>query len=88
MILRQFVGGRGHYWAALDGALTPDQESALGSGENPFIERPVVRDQPSRLSEHDEKQLVDLAAAAELTPGRVSRRLTTLLSNRSAPGGR
>jgi DNA-binding Lrp family transcriptional regulator len=92
VMLRQFVGGRGHYWAALTGTLTPEQESALRSGHGPFTERPVVRDQPSQLNAHDEKllaaladdgraTLVDLAAATGLTPGRASRRLHTLLSN-------
>jgi DNA-binding Lrp family transcriptional regulator len=93
VILRQFIGGRGHYWAALTGTLTPEQESALGpGGDRPFTEQPVVRDQPSRLSTHDEKllaaltadgraSLVDLAAAADLTPGRASRRLHALLSS-------
>ncbi|MER0477576.1 Lrp/AsnC family transcriptional regulator [Streptomyces sp. Edi2] len=91
VLLRQFVGGRGHYWAALAGSLTPEQESALGSGDNPFTERPVVRNQPSQLSAQDEKllaalaadgraSLVHLAAAADLTPGRASRRLHALLS--------
>ncbi|MGW3042213.1 Lrp/AsnC family transcriptional regulator [Kitasatospora sp. NPDC001159] len=89
VMLRQFVGGRGHYWAALTGTLTPEEESALGSGDSPFTERPVVRNQPSQLSAHDEKllaalaadgraSLVDLAAAADLTPGRASRRLHAL----------
>ncbi|MCX5384180.1 Lrp/AsnC family transcriptional regulator [Streptomyces sp. NBC_00083] len=92
VLLRQFVGGRGHYWAALAGTLTPEQESALGSGGNPFTERPVVRNQAAQLNAEDEKllaalaadgraSLVDLAAAADLTPGRVSRRLHALLSD-------
>src|SRR4051812_9828581 len=41
-MLRQFVGGRGHYWAALRGTLTPEQEALLGTGEPPFTEAPVV----------------------------------------------
>ncbi|MFB7629366.1 Lrp/AsnC family transcriptional regulator [Streptomyces sp. NPDC056149] len=96
VMLRQFLGGRGHYWAALAGTLTPEQESALGSGsgsgDRPFTERPVVRAHPSQLDAHDEKllatlavdgraSLVDLAAAADLTPGRASRRLQALLAN-------
>ncbi|WP_406450329.1 Lrp/AsnC family transcriptional regulator [Streptomyces sp. NBC_01622] len=92
VILRQFVGGRGHYWAALTGTLTPEQESALGFRDRPYTEQPVVRDQPSQLSAHDEKllaalaadgraSLVDLAVAADLTPGRASRRLNALLSS-------
>ncbi|WP_269856270.1 Lrp/AsnC family transcriptional regulator [Streptomyces sp. RPT161] len=91
VMLRQFLGGRGHYWAALTGALTPEQESALGPGDRPFTEQPVVRNQPCQLSAHDEKllaalaadgraSLVQLAAAADLTPGRASRRLHALLS--------
>ena len=92
VMLRQFVGGRGHYWAALTGTLTPEQESALGPGHGPFTEQPVVRDQSPQLSGDDEKliaalaadgraNLVDLAAAADLTPGRVSRRLHALVSS-------
>lgn len=92
VMLRQFVGGRGHYWAALTGTLTPEQERALGPGDRPFTERPVVRNQPSQLSADDEKllaalaadgraSLVDLAAAADLTPGRASRRLHALLAS-------
>ncbi|MEV4349856.1 Lrp/AsnC family transcriptional regulator [Actinoplanes sp. NPDC049596] len=90
--LRQFVAGRGHYWAALAGVLTPDEEAALGStGASPFTERPVVRDQPAALSTQDDQllaalaadgraSLVDLGAAAGLTPGRASRRLQALLN--------
>ncbi|MFE6685843.1 Lrp/AsnC family transcriptional regulator [Streptomyces sp. NPDC057743] len=98
VMLRQFLGGRGHYWAALAGTLTPEQESALGPGsgggtvDRPFIEQPVVRAHPAELDAHDERllatlaadgraSLVDLAAAADLTPGRASRRLQALLAN-------
>ncbi|WP_243770233.1 Lrp/AsnC family transcriptional regulator [Amycolatopsis acidicola] len=89
-MLRQFVGGRGHYWAALQGTLTPHQEAALGAEGHPFTEGPVVSREPLELTLTDEKlldalardgraSLVDLAAAADLTPGRVSRRLQTLV---------
>lgn len=89
-MLRQFVGGRGHYWAALQGTLTPEQEAMLGTGEAPFTEAPVVAREPVRLTAEDEKlldvlaadgraALVDLAEAAGLTPGRASRRLETLI---------
>ena len=89
-MLRQFVGGRGHYWAALRGTLTPEQEALLGTGESPFTEGPVVAREPVRLTAADEKlldvlasdgraALVDLAAAADLTPGRVARRLEALI---------
>jgi DNA-binding Lrp family transcriptional regulator len=92
-MLRQFVGGRGHYWAALRGTLTPQQESILGSDGAPFTESPVVARDPVHLTPEDEKildvlamdgraSLVELAAAADLTPGRASRRLQTLLSHR------
>ncbi|SED45083.1 DNA-binding transcriptional regulator, Lrp family [Streptomyces melanosporofaciens] len=92
-ILRQFVGGRGHYWAALRGTLTPQQESALGSDGAPFTESPVVPRVPVHLDPEDEKMLdllaadgraglVDLGAAANLTPGRASRRLHALLRRR------
>ncbi|RNG26941.1 Lrp/AsnC family transcriptional regulator [Streptomyces botrytidirepellens] len=92
-MLRQFVGGRGHYWAALRGALTPQQESLLGNDGPPFTESPVITRDPVRLTPGDEKMLdllaadgraslVDLAAAADLTPGRVSRRLHALLLRR------
>ncbi|MCW2139835.1 DNA-binding transcriptional regulator, Lrp family [Actinoplanes cyaneus] len=90
--LRQFVAGRGHYWAALAGVLTPAEESALGStGQSPFTERPVARGQAAPLTDADNAliaalavdgraSLVDLAAAAGLTPGRVSRRMQSLLA--------
>ncbi|WP_063734827.1 Lrp/AsnC family transcriptional regulator [Streptomyces sp. RTd22] len=92
-MLRQFVGGRGHYWAALRGALTPQQESLLGNDGPPFAESPVITRDPVHLTPEDEKMLdllaadgraglVDLAAAADLTPGRVSRRLHALLLRR------
>jgi DNA-binding Lrp family transcriptional regulator len=93
-MLRQFVGGRGHYWAALSGTLTPEQESALGSeGASPFVEGPIVARHPVQLTPEDEKLLevlaqdgraglVDLAAAAGLTPGRATRRLQNLIDRR------
>ena len=92
-MLRQFVGGRGHYWAALRGTLTPEQEAALGSDGAPFTEAPVVAREPVRLAPEEEAMLgvlaadgraglVDLAAAAGLTPGRASRRLDALLRRR------
>ncbi|WP_263249562.1 Lrp/AsnC family transcriptional regulator [Saccharopolyspora rosea] len=92
-MLRQFMGGRGHYWAALQGALSPEQEAMLGSDGSPFTESPVVTRDPVRLTAGDEKilnalatdgraSLVDLAAAADSTPGRVSRRLRALLRRR------
>lgn len=90
-MLRQFVGGRGHYWAALRGTLSAEQESMLGSDGSPFVESPVVAPDPTHLTAEDEQllgilaadgraSLVDLAAAANLTPGRASRRLQTLLA--------
>ncbi|MEU8513858.1 Lrp/AsnC family transcriptional regulator [Kitasatospora sp. NPDC048722] len=93
-MLRQFLGGRGHYWTALQGTLTPAEEAALGSGEPPFAEAPVVAREPLLLTLEDEKllaalaadgraSLVDLATAAGLTPGRASRRLDTLLRHRA-----
>ncbi|MGI5340888.1 Lrp/AsnC family transcriptional regulator [Streptomyces sp. CA-181903] len=93
-MLRQFMGGRGHYWAALHGTLSPEQEAALAGGEDPpFTESPVVAGDPVRLTTEDERLLgalavdgraglVGLAAAADSTPGRVSRRLRTLLRQR------
>ncbi|MEU4237277.1 Lrp/AsnC family transcriptional regulator [Actinoplanes sp. NPDC026619] len=92
-ILRQFVGGRGHYWAALDGTLTAEQERMLGSDGVPFPEAPAVAADPVRLTGPEEKMLellaadgraslVDLAAAASLTPGQASRRLDTLIQRR------
>ncbi|MGW5722671.1 Lrp/AsnC family transcriptional regulator [Amycolatopsis sp. NPDC003865] len=89
-MLRQFVGGRGHYWVALRGTLTEEQEAALGGGDAPFTESPVVARDAVRLTAEDERMLavlaedgraalVDLAEAADLTPGRVSRRLRTLV---------
>ncbi|MFD8706587.1 Lrp/AsnC family transcriptional regulator [Kitasatospora sp. NPDC059648] len=93
-MLRQFLGGRGHYWSALQGTLTSEEEAALGSDGPPFTESPVVAREPLRLTPEDEKLLealaadgraglVDLAAAAGLTPGRVSRRLDALLRHRA-----
>ncbi|MFD5468103.1 Lrp/AsnC family transcriptional regulator [Kitasatospora sp. NPDC127059] len=93
-VLRQFLGGRGHYWSALQGTLTPEQETALGSSGPPFTEAPVVSREPLRLTPEDERMLdvlaadgraslVDLAAAADLTPGRVARRLEVLLQQRA-----
>ncbi|MFI0264241.1 Lrp/AsnC family transcriptional regulator [Streptomyces sp. NPDC017056] len=92
-MLRQFMGGRGHYWAALQGTLSPEQEAMLGSEGAPFTEAPVVTRDPVRLTAEDEKilgslaadgraSLVDLAAAADSTPGRVSRRLHALIERR------
>ncbi|MYT33131.1 MULTISPECIES: Lrp/AsnC family transcriptional regulator [unclassified Streptomyces] len=92
-MLRQFMGGRGHYWAALHGVLSPKQEAMLGSDGPPFTESPVVTDEPVHLTDEDEKildalaadgraSLVTLAAAADSTPGRVSRRLRVLLQER------
>ncbi|MFD7448333.1 Lrp/AsnC family transcriptional regulator [Kitasatospora sp. NPDC059827] len=92
-MLRQFLGGRGHYWSALQGTLSPQEEAALGSGGPPFTESPVVAREPLHLTPEDEKLfdalavdgragLVDLAAAAGLTPGRVARRLDALLRHR------
>ncbi|MEU3035434.1 Lrp/AsnC family transcriptional regulator [Streptomyces griseoaurantiacus] len=93
-MLRQFLGGRGHYWAALHGVLSPEQEAALGSEGPPFAEVPVVSREPVVLTAEDERicetlamdgraSLVDLAAAADSSPGRVSRRLRTLLERRA-----
>lgn len=92
-MLRQFVGGRGHYWAALRGTLSPSQEAMLGTGGSPFAEAPVITRDPVHLTPPDEKMLsllatdgraalVDLAAATGLTPGRASRRLQALVSRR------
>ncbi|MFD2419259.1 Lrp/AsnC family transcriptional regulator [Amycolatopsis pigmentata] len=92
-MLRQFLGGRGHYWAALRGVLTPEQESILGNEGPPFTESPVVARDPVRLTPEDERMLkvlaadgraglVDLAAVADLTPGRAARRLQALLLRR------
>jgi DNA-binding Lrp family transcriptional regulator len=95
-ILRQFVGGRGHFWAALRGTLTPEQEARLGGrafSGSPFPEAPAVARAPVTLTPADERLLaglaadgraglVDLAAAADLTPGRAGRRLQALLERR------
>ncbi|MCC2274037.1 Lrp/AsnC family transcriptional regulator [Streptomyces sp. ET3-23] len=92
-MLRQFLGGRAHYWSALQGTLSEKEEAALGSCGSPFVESPVVTREPLSLTPEDEKlldalaadgraSLVDLGAAAGLTPGRVSRRLDVLLRHR------
>ena len=92
-MLRQFLGGRGHYWAALSGVLTPEQETQLGSTGSPFTESVVIAGQAPHLDGHDEKllaalaadgrtSLADLASGADLTPSRVSRRLQKLIADR------
>ncbi|MEU5125156.1 Lrp/AsnC family transcriptional regulator [Streptomyces mobaraensis] len=92
-MLRQFMGGRGHYWAALRGTLSPEQEAMLAGEEQPFTESPVVACDPVRLTPEDERLLdalavdgraglVALAAATDSTPGRASRRLRALLRRR------
>jgi DNA-binding Lrp family transcriptional regulator len=92
VLLHKFLGGRGHYWAALAGVLTSEQESLLGSADLVHAESSGV-DRFVRLQEHDEKllaalavdgraSLVDLADAAGLTPGRASRRLQALICDR------
>ncbi len=91
VILRKFLGGRGRYWEALRGTLTPEQEAQLGAS-HPYRESAVVVNRAPDLPGHDEKllltlaadgraSLVDLATAADLTPGRVSRRLRTLVAD-------
>ncbi len=93
VMLRQFLGGRGHYWAALAGVLTPEQETQLGSTGSPFAESAVIAGRVPRLEDHDQKLLValaadgraslaDLASGADLTPSRVSRRLHKLIADR------
>ncbi|WP_426513515.1 Lrp/AsnC family transcriptional regulator [Dactylosporangium sp. McL0621] len=91
VILHQFIGGRGHYWATLSGALTPQEEAALGQA--PFVESAAVAAVPATLDAADEKLLATLAvdgraplstlaAAANLTPGRAARRLQALVERR------
>lgn len=93
VMFRKFIGGRGRYWAALTGVLTPEQEKRLGSAGTPYNESAAVVNRAARLQEHDEKLLVslaadgrasivDLASAAGLTPGRASRRLHALVADR------
>jgi len=93
VMLRKFLGGRGRYWAALTGVLTPVQETQLGSADKPYSESPMVVNRSPHLQEHDEKllaaltadgraSLVDLASAAGLTSGRASRRLQALIADR------
>ncbi|MDN3353414.1 Lrp/AsnC family transcriptional regulator [Actinomadura sp. DC4] len=40
VMLRKFLGGRGHYWAALTGVLTPEQEARLGPADGLSASRP------------------------------------------------
>lgn len=93
-MLHQFLGGRGHYWAALRGSLTDEQETKLSNNDAPFTEGPVVTRDPIRFSSEDEKilqtlaadgraGLVDLAATAGMTTGRAARRLQVLLARRA-----
>jgi DNA-binding Lrp family transcriptional regulator len=93
VMLRKFLGGRRRYWAALSGVLTPEQETKLGPAPTPFPEPAMVPGRPADLPEHDERllaalaadgraSLAELAAAAGLTPGRASRRLQALVSDR------
>ncbi|TQS23780.1 Lrp/AsnC family transcriptional regulator [Microbispora sp. KK1-11] len=92
VMLRKFLGGRGRYWAALAGVLTPEQEAQFGLTGKPYKESAMVVNRSPHLHEHDEKlltaltadgraSLVDLASAAGLTPGRASRRLQALISD-------
>ncbi|MFI5844766.1 Lrp/AsnC family transcriptional regulator [Catenuloplanes sp. NPDC051500] len=91
VILHQFVGGRGHYWATLSGVLTPREEAALG--HPPVVESPVVATTPATLEAADDKLLATLAvdgraplsalaAAADLTPSRAARHLQALIERR------
>jgi DNA-binding Lrp family transcriptional regulator len=93
VMLRQFLGGRGHYWAALAGVLTREQETQLGSTGSPFTESAVIAGRTQHLDGLDEKllsalaadgraSLADLASGADLTPSRVSRRLQKLTADR------
>lgn len=89
LLLHQFVGRRAHYWAALAGVRTAEEEALLGDGSAPFTEGRISRLDPVRLDEHDRAllaalsidgraSLVDLAAATGLTPGRAARRMERL----------
>ncbi|MGW9121571.1 Lrp/AsnC family transcriptional regulator [Streptomyces sp. NPDC055663] len=91
-LLRVFLGGRSQ-WDALRGVLSPEQEAWLGGTDSAFVEAPVLTREPVRLTAEEERildalaadgraGLVDLAAAADSTPGRVSRRLRALLRRR------
>jgi len=93
VMLRQFLGGRGHYWAALAGVLTTEQETRLGAAGSPFAESVVVAGRAQQLDGDDERllsalaadgraSLADLASGADLTPSRVSRRLRKLIADR------
>ncbi|MCL6671897.1 Lrp/AsnC family transcriptional regulator [Streptomyces panaciradicis] len=42
-MLRQFLGGRGHYWSALRGTLSQEEEAALGGRPAPFHRVPGGR---------------------------------------------
>lgn len=92
VMMYKFLGGRARYRAALSGSLTPQEESAFGVEDHSPDDTPIVSPEPTELSPQDEKllgalaidgraSLVDLAAAADLTPGRASRRLQLLLAN-------
>ena len=94
VMLHQFIGGRGHYWAALRGVLTPEQEADLGADGSPYSETPVVSTEAVALDIDDRRlidllsrdgraSLADLARTTESTPGRVSRRLQHLLRSRA-----
>ncbi len=95
VMLRQFIGGRGHYLAALRGTLTAEQEATLAAGTAPFVEAPVVAPDPAVLDAEDDSMLellatdgratiADLAGAAGITAGRASRRLDALIGRRIA----
>lgn len=93
-MLRRFLGGRGHYWAALAGALSAEEEHTLGGGPvEPFVEAPAVVRRPVVLTPADEAMLdalatdgraglVELAAAGDLSVGQARRRLQALLRHR------
>ena len=103
LMLRQFLGGRGHYWAALAGVLTPEQEAQLGSTASPFTESAVIVDRAAHLQSYDEKllsalaadgraSLADLASSADLSPNRVVRgralaRMAEVASPQPQPDG-
>ncbi len=92
VVLRQFLGGRGHYWAALTGVLTAEQEADLGASGPPFREPATAADLGPGLDARDEQllsalavdgraSLVALGSAAGLSPGQVTRRLGILVSH-------
>ncbi|MFF0043862.1 hypothetical protein ACFYRG_48240 [Streptomyces mirabilis] len=86
-VLRQFMGGRGHHWAALQGALSPEKEAMLGSDGSAFTESPLATRDPVHLTAEDEKILDTLAGTAAPVSSTSPQPLWAPSRHRAPPGG-